>query len=506
MNRISFKSRLNLIIAIVALVAVFALHPQVSLAQGGASNPAKPRSGTAAGKPAAAKPTPAKRKTSAERRAERDAERKKRSEAQSTSPKDARKAEREKKDQAAAKPAAPAGAAAKPAAKPSSVGTGAIKAPVIPLGDFSALISQDSRLLRIRPKNAPDRQDINVIVGKEFSTEVSLDNKSMAAFDMIRVILSYDPEVLEPLAINDSSIASLIEGKPTSEVDTRAGVILYEARLTKGFVTNNAPILTVRWIGKKVSTVSHIEFGSRGEFNYAVIGDGKDLLGSPKDPNDGLLNMSVVVLPEDPREAEAILAEPALMKGADAKVGGVTLALTPPEKPVVVGEPFTVDLVMDNTAYSNLDALNVILSYNPEEIEVLDDDQDNWITLGRNILDGPFHEQFPWDFQIENEVFQARGLIMYRMGAGESDVTRGKVGSVARIKAVAKRPTISTGFDFRFSKQARVHGTSVSYIGSDALGDPNVFGDGATNLRFPVLAASSSEVAASTTEQRPSAQ
>ncbi|MCC7391146.1 hypothetical protein IT571_02155, partial [Candidatus Sumerlaeota bacterium] len=213
MNRISFKSRLNLITAIAALMVVFVLHSQVLLAQGGASNPAKPRSGAAAGKPAAAKPTPAKRKTSAERRAERDAERKKRSEAQSTSPKDARKAEREKKDQAAAKPAAPAGAAAKPAAKPSSVGTGAIKAPVIPLGDFSALISQDSRLLRIRPKDAPDRQDINVIVGKEFSTEVSLDNKSMAAFDTIRVILSYDPEVLEPLAINDSSIASLIEGK-----------------------------------------------------------------------------------------------------------------------------------------------------------------------------------------------------------------------------------------------------------------------------------------------------
>ncbi|MCC6547522.1 hypothetical protein IT570_10180 [Candidatus Sumerlaeota bacterium] len=458
-----------------------------------AANPAKPGG--------AAKPTPAKRKTSAERRADRDAERKKRAEAKPNDPADQRKAERDKK--AAAATAAKA-APAKPA-KPASTTT-TIKAPVIPLGDFSALINQDTRLLRIRPKGAADRQDLNVIVGKEFSTEVSLDNKSMTPFEMIRVILSYDPEVLEPLAINDSSIASLIDGEPTSEVDSRAGIILYEARLTKGFVSNNSPILTIRWIGKKVSTVTHIEFGSRGDFVTALIGDGKDLLGNPKVPNDGMLNMSVIVLPEDPREAEAILAEPALMKGVDAKVGGVTLSMIPPVEPVVVGQPFSVDLVMDNTAYSNADALNVIISYNPEEIEVVDSDLDNWITLGRNILDGPFHEKFPWDFQIENQVHQARGLIMYRMGAGDSDVTRGKFGVFARINAIAKKPTISSGFEFRFSRQEQLHGTGVTYIGADALGDPNVFGDGATNLYFPILAASAKEVAASGAQPHPSSE
>ncbi|MEO8377250.1 MAG: hypothetical protein ABI579_06235, partial [Candidatus Sumerlaeota bacterium] len=155
---------------------------------------------------------------------------------------------------------------------------------------------------------------------------------------------------------------------------------------------------------------------------------------------------------------------------------------------------------------SNADSLNIILSYNPEDFEVVDSDQDNWITLGRNILDGPFHDQFPWDFQIENQVYQARGLVMYRMGAGESDLTRGKTGIVARIDAIAKRPTISAGFNFRFSKHESIHATGVSYIGSDALGDPNVFGDGTTGVHFPILAAPSNQVAVSEPAIPPSAE
>jgi hypothetical protein len=452
----------------------------------------KPKQTQNAAKPAptpAAKPNDNKstRKTAEQKRAEREAKKK---EARK-SPSETRKKERETK-----KTTAPA--AAKPATGAKAGGTVAAPKVAAPsfLGDFTALSSQEQRLLRIHPAGAADRQDLSVIVGQEFSTEISLDNRNMTPFDEVRVILSYEPDYIEPLAINDGRIAMNLKGNPTAEIDSTAGLLLYEATLAEGFVSNRSPILTVRWKARKVSTNNLIEFGARGEYRTVLVGEGKDLLGSPKVPNDGTLNMSLTILPEDPREAEALLAEPTLMKGTDAKRGGVTLTLVAPKEPVVVDEPFHVDVLLDNMAYSNLDGLGLMISFDPDVLLVQDADKDNWITIGPNILDGPFHEQFPWDFQVENIIYQARGLISYRMATGDSDLTRGKAGPIARIYAVARRPSAGTSIEFRFSKREGVKGTAVTYVGADCLGDPNVPGDGTTSVTFPVMARGSAEVAA----------
>ncbi|CAN5261121.1 hypothetical protein BH09SUM1_BH09SUM1_27560 [soil metagenome] len=396
-----------------------------------------------------------------------------------------------KKTGAPTKPAAaPAPAAApKPAATPAPAPAAAPAVPSGPaLGDYSLKVNTDARMLRLSPEGKEDRSDVTLILGQELVTNVTFDNKSQHPFDGIRVILSYEPELLEPLAINDKPIAGNIPGTPTAEVDSRYGLLLYEAKLSQPIIMSNEPLLTIRWKTKKVSASTRIEFSSRDEFHTTLTDGPDDILGNPKDPNDGTLDMNVIILPEDPREAEALLTDPAIFQKTDAKIGGVQLSFLPPTTPIVAGEPFDVDVVLDNRAFSMMDGLGLLIGYDPDVIRIIDSDKDNWITRETNILDGPFRKDYPWDFQIDNTVYPTRGQITYRMGSSDGEVTRGKTGTVARIHAVALRPTGGTALKFLFSNNPRVHGTEATYVGEDTLGDPKVKDDGTKNLTLQVEA------------------
>ncbi len=219
-----------------------------------------------------------------------------------------------------------------------------------------------------------------------------------------------------------------------------------------------------------------------------MIGNnGRDLLGSPRIPDDGTLSMTVTILPRDLREAEAMLSDPSIFSGGDAKIGGVKIFVQPPAETPVVGEPFSFDLVLDNRSLSNVDGISVLMSFEPDVLEIIDADLDNYITRETNILDGPFHGDFPWSFHIDNVVYQNRGLLHYRVGTGDPDLVRGKQAPFARVYAVAKRPTSGTPVVFRFTRSSRNHGTAVTYNGLDCLGEPEVFADGTQGALIRVL-------------------
>jgi hypothetical protein len=67
-------------------------------------------------------------------------------------------------------------------------------------------------------------------------------------------------------------------------------------------------------------------------------------------------------------------------------------------------------------------------------------------------------------------------------------MTRGKFGTIARIHAVAVRPTAATAIEFSFRPTARRQSTRVTYVGADVLGDPNVPDDGATGIVLEIAA------------------
>lgn len=350
------------------------------------------------------------------------------------------------------------------------------------LGEFNLNIDRESRLMRLNPQGKGDRQDLTVIVGDEFTTDVNFSNKDLIGFDGVRILLSYESDFLEPLAINDSPLAYALAGEPTAEVDPLYGQILYEAKLNRLVTLNDAPLLSIRWKAKRVNTDTQIEFSQRDQVASALVKGDEDLLGNPKDPLDGTLDMTVIILPEDPREREALLSDPRTFDPRQEKIGNVRMMLRPPDQPIVVGEPFAVDLILDNRAFSLLDGVGAYIQYDPQVLEILDADWNNWITLGNNIHDGPFRDNFPWNFQIDNTVLGERGAISYRMGTDDAEMTRGKVGTIARIYAVATEPAAATKMTFRFSEKPRDRATEARYMGEDVLGSVDIYNDGAQGV------------------------
>lgn len=368
------------------------------------------------------------------------------------------------------------------------------------LGAFTVVVDAEARMLRLHPAGKPDRQDEKITISTDFVTEVTLNNQSLTPFDYVRIQISFDSDFLEPISINDSLLAPAIVGDPVAEVDPLLGTVFYEARLDPPLAVTDRALLSIRWKPLKTVIGTEIEFNTFGDRFTAVTHEGNDILGNRRDPTDGTLSMRLSILPDDIREAEAMLSDPTVFMGGDGKIGGVKMFLQPQEEPIIAGEPFYVDIVLDNRAFSKLDGISVLLTYDPSVLTVHDADLNNFITRERNILDGPFQEVFPWTFHIDNVVYQARGLIHYRVGTGDPDMTRGKVAPFARIYATASRPTAGTPLTFRFSRQPRERGTSATYNGLDALGDPKVFADGTRGIVLQV-APPGFEYAASTTDR-----
>ncbi len=347
-------------------------------------------------------------------------------------------------------------------------------------------IDENSRMLVLHPEDQSDRSDLNVTIGSEFTTNVTLHNRDMAPMDQLRILISYEPDFLEPVSINDSPISDHLRGNPVAEVDPLLGIVLYEAELAEPLAINDAPLLKVRWKAKQITFGTRLDFGNREDLFTTVNSGGVDLLGQSDTPGDGTLNMNVTILPQDPKEAEAMLSDPRIYDSPGGKIGGARIFMRPENKRIVVGEPFTIDLMLDNRAMSMLDGLSVLIEFDPEVISILDEDWDNWITREKNILDGPFREDFPWDFHIANTVYSTRGYITYRVGTGDGELTRGKLAPFAQIHAVAKKPTAGTAFVFKFSKRPRSHATEATFIGHDVLGAPDIFGDGTKGVIITV--------------------
>lgn len=354
------------------------------------------------------------------------------------------------------------------------------------LGTFSVVVDADARMLRLHPAGKPDRQNENIALSTDFVTEVTLDNRSLTPFDYVRILVSFDSDFIEPVAINDSALAPAIAGDPIAEFDPLLGTVFYEARLDPPLAITDQPLISIRWKPLKTVLGTEIEFNTVGERGTFVSHEENDILGNRRDPTDGTLSMRLNILPDDIREANAMLSDPTVFTGGQGKIGGVKMFFRPQEETIVAGEPFYVDLMLDNRAYSKLDGISVLLTFDPSILTIHDADLDNYITRERNILDGPFHDVFPWTFHIDNVVYQSRGLIHYRVGTGDADMTRGKVAPFARIYATATRPTAGTPLTFRFSRQPRERGTAATYNGRDALGDSETFADGTRGVLLQV--------------------
>lgn len=368
----------------------------------------------------------------------------------------------------------------------SSGGYTGAKASATAISSMAISIDRSARVMRLVPPMKSDGGfGFDARKGDEFWTHVQIESQSPTTFDTVRIVLSYPPDVVELTGINDHSIAKNIQGDATAGTAATSGRVVYEARLSQT-VAPKGPMVSFRWKALRKATNVPIEFSHFHGKASALTLSGADLLGNPNDPEDGTLAVDFDVLPSDAEELAAIEDAAAFDFGSFERKGGVALRAILQDAPVVAGEVFTIDLVLDNSSGSALDGIEVNLAYDPEVLQIVDADLDNAITVGTNVLDGPFSDTFPFDFHIDNSVYPSMGRIRYAAGIGNQEALRGLNGTFARIYCLAKRPVSQTYLKFMFGLSEGYPTTRATYVGEDVLGDPGKAHDGAENLVFGV--------------------
>ncbi len=344
-------------------------------------------------------------------------------------------------------------------------------------GDFSIASNPDNLMLRLTPE--PDSQDLTLIQGGNFVTDVVLSNRRRTPVTGLRVVIDYNPSYVSPLKLNDGLIADRVSGRPRMSLNKDRGQIVYEANLVEPVVDPEDALMFIEWKALQPVLFTPIVFGrDRDGRPTELFNNTQGVLGEVWQEGDGTLSIGVMIVPSDPAEAELMRQEPMLYTGSSERIGGVRLELVPPKDPPRVGEIFPIDIVLDNRVYSMIDGATLIIEYDPEIIEIFDHDLDNWITLGNNIHDGSFRSEFPWDYHMANEFQPGRGLIEYRVGTSMPDDFQGVHGTMAQIIARGRKPTTGTPLRFLFSRTPGRRSTQVVYLGQDVLGEPDVRNDG----------------------------
>jgi hypothetical protein len=356
------------------------------------------------------------------------------------------------------------------------------------LSAVTMAIDRDSRVMRlVAPYVEGGSLSFNARRETEFWTQLQVDSNVPTRFDHIRVVLDYPADVVHFEGVNDLAISAKLDGEPTAMVDHKRGLLIYDAKLADPMFVTEAPLLAFRWKALRTSDASEIKFSNfEGSYSELSLGGG-DLIGSQSIPGDGTLSLLFNVLPTDADEIAALEDAAAFDFGSFERTGGVKIRAEIQKEPVVLGEPFHIDLIFDNTADSAVDGIELSMSFDPSFIQVVDTDLDNPITAGINILDGAFQEKFPFDFHIDNTVYPSMGRIRYAKGLSSQDTLRGVKGTFARIYAIPVRATAGTYLKFNFAASEGYPTTRVTYVGEDVLGDPTVNHDGTRDLVFPIF-------------------
>lgn len=343
------------------------------------------------------------------------------------------------------------------------------------LGDFQLRVDNTIAVVYLDPLDSTVARD------QEFVTGFHLNNPAGKQFDEVRLAIRYERDYVEPLSVRDAALKDYLGAPSRVSVHPREGVLIYSARLNAPFSTVSDSLFEIRWKALRLTPRAQFQFVITENKPSGLWLDAKDVLGDEEQPMDGLINGSVqIVTPEFfeamTRRARSGVAAAAQFDEEDqldtlpAGKGGVQLGLRGPRGPFRVGQTFQVDLVFDNSADSLVDGLDIYLRFDPEVLEVLDTDQDNWITRGVNILDGPYHQDFSFDYHIANQVYPSRGEIVYRVGIGDAQKLRHRVGTMATITFRAKAPIPQTAITFRLPDSPREVGTRVTYLNESVLG------------------------------------
>lgn len=333
--------------------------------------------------------------------------------------------------------------------------------------------------------------DYNMIVseGESFITEVMMFNYDQNHVDRVRLSINYDKRFIEPIRVFDTTIRPYMEDEPRFVIDERRAVIAYDAELSDPLRIPEATLLRIGWRAVRPTPYTGIEFmfsmtESPTQYHTAIYVRGNNILGVANDPADGVISGGLMIEPEMPESGELILQGKAeelrdLYLGSVASDDNVGLILEGPDRPIKAGEEFLVHIALNNPHGALIDAISLFVKFDPDVLQVVDQDRFNWIRRGINIHDGPFHSSFPWDIHRNNLVRNDRGIITYQKALSNGGALPSERFATIRFRAVA--PAMETAVYLIPGRQRDLYHTSVRYFGFERM---NLTRDYSVPVRF----------------------
>lgn len=349
----------------------------------------------------------------------------------------------------------------------------------------------ETNIMYIESSGVQPSLNVSALVDKTFVTRVSLYNAKGSEFNQFDVSLRYDPQLIEPVGVDDSSLTGTLVKPASVRVNRQRGILSMSGDFKN---TRNDSFMTVaklQWRALAPAAATPIQFLNTenhpsGVFNrYGEnILHAKSMEALEVSPNTGLLNATVAIEPpngqididsqdgNNPFSA-VTLATNISMGTAE---GGIQLALVPRTPAVSVGQDFLVDVRYANPKRADLDTVKLEIRFDPTVLEVVDADDGNWITRGINIFDGAYHEQLPFDYHRKNAAYNTTGRIEYEMGfSARTPVPSSGVMATIRFRATAPAAQTVIGFaagggDAENSTSSRQ--TAISFLGFNLIGTP----------------------------------
>jgi hypothetical protein len=338
-----------------------------------------------------------------------------------------------------------------------------------------------------------------VIKGASFDVDLLLGNYKGAEFDNMDLVLEYDPGFL---SIGDSNPETegiqwnlgledlkkkfrWIADSPSlyeESLDPAAGRIRIKLRAPEGQpkavqgVVGRFRFVPLVDTGQTALRILTKDPNSGTPLTCLTL-KGKDVLGEPDVPDDGILNAVFRIAPGQDLNRNNVLV------AGDYKTG---IRFEPSEARVSLGDHFDVNMVLDNPRKVSFDGVTLVLRYNQRKLRVIDYDHNNWIKTGVNLNDGPYGSTFPFTVRTRNIISPLDGVMLYQSGSPEQAIqTEGTLATI-RFAAIGATADEGTAIQVGFHPFNQALNSGLYNRGNDVLADSENPTDGFGGFRCVV--------------------
>lgn len=298
-----------------------------------------------------------------------------------------------------------------------------------------------------------DPLNITCARGERFITSVVLRGAEVNPIDRVDLHLVYDPAAIRPIRVSDHKLRPLLAEMATLESSFHEGWIRYSATASEPLGGAQLELIIIEWEALAITPKTRIDLIVAGESTSNLWHGDDEVLHDLFHGNAVAIgtDVSIRIPGEDQLVGGWILEDQPT--GDDPASTRIALRLLPPERPISVGETFSIPIYLANPKGLPIDDLCVALSYDPRFFEVVDaapigqpDSSNNWFVRGINLLDAPFHDDYPFDLHLNSRVDADRGEIVYHVGLSHARALSSGVFAVIQLKAL--HPTRGTAIAF----------------------------------------------------------